>query len=140
MARLLVAGKSGGQPTPATAHLFHNNGDGTFTEVNVGFSQAAVSVAWGDLDNDGHLDIVLLGMSPASSSLAQSRGRYLSNLNVSLAADYATTVSLADFDNDGRLDILLGGKLYRNLGNNQFTNVGVGSPAIRIQHHGHRRL
>jgi hypothetical protein len=46
-------------------HLFRNNGDGTFTDVTQSAGIAAVSSelpwpltsAWGDYDNDGHLDL-----------------------------------------------------------------------------------
>jgi enediyne biosynthesis protein E4 len=53
-------------------HLFHNNGDGTFTDVTAqaGISDAtlpempdepswATSAAWGDYDNDGFLDLYI---------------------------------------------------------------------------------
>jgi enediyne biosynthesis protein E4 len=44
--------------------LYHNNGDGTFTDVTsqagVGGSGWSTSAAWVDLDNDGRLDLVVL--------------------------------------------------------------------------------
>ena len=44
--------------------LYHNNGDGTFTDVTakagVGGSGWSTSAAWVDLDNDGLLDLVVL--------------------------------------------------------------------------------
>ena len=45
------------------AKLYHNNGNGTFTEDALA-ALAGVqrrSAAWGDYDNDGRLDILLLG-------------------------------------------------------------------------------
>jgi len=44
--------------------LYHNNGNGTFTDVTenagVGGSGWSASAAWIDLDNDGLLDLVVL--------------------------------------------------------------------------------
>src|SRR6185312_3153891 len=44
--------------------LYHNNGDGTFTDVTakagVGGTGWSTSAAWVDLDGDGHLDLVVL--------------------------------------------------------------------------------
>jgi len=52
-----------GQGSPLTAKLWHNNGDGTFTEItsgsivtDVGRSEGA---AWGDYDNDGFMDLFM---------------------------------------------------------------------------------
>jgi hypothetical protein len=46
--------------------LYHNNGDGTFRDVTretgTGQRGAGMGVAWGDYDNDGHLDIFVSAM------------------------------------------------------------------------------
>ncbi len=45
-------------------HLYHNNGNGTFTDVTakagVGGTGWSTSAAWVDLDGDGYLDLVVL--------------------------------------------------------------------------------
>ena len=53
---ILISG-SNGSPT---AYLYHNNGNGTFTRVDVGITAYNESaVAWVDYDSDGKLDITL---------------------------------------------------------------------------------
>ncbi|MCZ7641317.1 MAG: VCBS repeat-containing protein [Verrucomicrobia bacterium] len=56
-----------GQVSPQKAALYHNNGDGTFTRVSEVFTEQADSwmgSAWGDYDNDGFLDVLLLHTGP----------------------------------------------------------------------------
>jgi hypothetical protein len=49
------------------ATVYHNNGDGTFADISAGLTGVGESsVAWGDYDNDGRLDILLTG-SPDGS-------------------------------------------------------------------------
>jgi hypothetical protein len=52
----------GGQDTPAKAGLFHNNGDGTFTPATEVFTELAdnwLGCAWGDIDDDGFMDLAM---------------------------------------------------------------------------------
>jgi hypothetical protein len=47
--------------SPATCALYHNNGDGTFTEISaqagVDFRGCCMAAAWGDYNNDGWIDL-----------------------------------------------------------------------------------
>ena len=102
-------------------HLFHNDHDGTFSEVGlhaaVAFGQngnAAASMGgdWGDFDRDGRLDLIV----PAMSYNALYR-----NLGRGLFEDVAVEAGLAiisgqywswggkfiDYDNDGYLDVMV---------------------------------
>ncbi|MEO5801912.1 MAG: FG-GAP-like repeat-containing protein, partial [Verrucomicrobiota bacterium] len=128
---LLVGGKAGGQPISATARLFHNDGNGNFSETNVNFAMSAQSVRWGDFDNDGFLDALLAGPTTARISRNNGNGTF-TNLTQIMPADSSCLASIVDYDLDGRLDISLGGKLYRNLGGNQFTNVNAGLPITQV--------
>jgi alpha-tubulin suppressor-like RCC1 family protein len=127
---LLVAGRGGAQaPVNATVRLYRNQGGGVLVETNAGFSLSAQSVAWGDFDNDGWLDVVANNGSGASIWRNRGTGTF-TNVGVSLASDSAAVVAVVDYNNDGRLDVSLGSRLHRNRGNNLFTNITTGLPAL----------
>ncbi len=105
---------TGYTPTGAVCQVWRNLGGGSFTNMNValpGVYQS--SVALGDYDNDGKLDILLTGMDNQSTPLCQvwrNTGNWVfTNLNAGLPGIRSGSVSWFDFDNDGRLDFLLSG-------------------------------
>ncbi len=137
-----------GKPTTGNrqTRLYRNNGNGSFTEVNAGFSGVSnSSIAWGDYDNDGYLDLLYAG---AFSDIGC--GTYLHRNNgdgtftlvqAGLTGVRSSSVAWCDYDNDGDLDIALSGEytatggydttiLYRNDGGNIFTNVVSGLPVV----------
>jgi hypothetical protein len=90
--------------------LFHNNGDGTFTDVTraagIGEDCCTTVAAWADYDNDGFLDLYL--------------GRYL---------DPRETIPTTFYARNGKPN-----QLYHNNGDGTFTNVtesaGVGDRGL----------
>lgn len=122
--------------------LFHNNGDGTFTEVT---SQAGIatrrnqltgSALWFDYDRDGDLDLYLSIYAEFFAQPNDRSNRLYENLgegrfrDVSTASGTAdagatwTTVAL-DANNDGHLDLYLANdfgpnKFYLNNGDKTF--------------------
>jgi hypothetical protein len=121
--------------------LYHNNGDGTFTEVSMqaGISAAVdgVSAAWADYDNDGWLDCYISSYQPTRDWLFHNNhdGTFT---DVAATAGMANDVSVgigaawADYDNDGYLDLYVGNLetnnqpfLYHNNGNGTFTDVAA---------------
>jgi len=135
--------------------LFHNNHNGTFTEIatdqEVAYGQngeatSSMGPVFADVDGDGRLDLWVTDSKynrlmhntdkgrfedvSAASGLAQAEAQYTS---------WATGVY--DFDNDGWLDILAfhGGlihmipqehSLFRNLGNGVFEDVSKQGGAV----------
>jgi hypothetical protein len=118
------------------AKIYRNEGNNNFLEQS-SISLTGVSLsslAWGDYDNDGDLDILLIGDSfgfPVSKIYRNEGDNSFTEQTSILLADVgAGSVAWGDYDNDGDLDILLTGrdinfqqlsKIYRNNGNNTFT-------------------
>ena len=138
----------------ASDHLFHNNGDGTFTDVSlkagVSDSQRRYGFAsvFVDLDDDGWLDLVVANDS-VPNYLFRNRHdgtfadvSYVSGiaLNGDGRAQSSMGIGVGDYDRDGRMDLFITTfsddykTLYRNEGNATFTDVafkaGVGATTI----------
>lgn len=107
-----------GQQEPPHAALFHNNHDGTFTNVAV---KAGVTndrwgfgVAVGDYDNDGWPDLYVANFGKnrlyhnnhdgTFTDVAEQAGVTLGN--------WSTGPSFGDYDGDGRLDIFVPGYVH----------------------------
>ena len=105
-------------PTASTMYLYHNNHDGTFTNVSkqAGLNQSvfAMGANFGDFDNDGYLDMYLGTGNPDYQSLDPAK--LYRNVGGKRFADVTTAarvgnlqkghgVSFADLDNDGDQDI-----------------------------------
>ncbi len=136
---------TGYSSTGAVAQVWRNTGNGTFTNINAGLPGVLYSsVALGDYDNDGNLDILLTGTTNgfgtgAITELWRNRGNgVFTKISTGLPGVSQGAVAWGDFDQDGRLDILLTGytqtgavcQVWRNLGNGNFTNMNVGLPGV----------
>jgi hypothetical protein len=123
--------------------LFHNNGDGTFTDVSQssGILQAngtyGLGVLTGDFDNDGWPDIYVANDSaPSALYQNQKNGKFQDialEAGCALSADgkpqAGMGVSAGDYDLDGNLDIVKTNfagdtpSLYHNLGGAAFEDA-----------------
>jgi predicted nucleotidyltransferase len=124
------------------AKVYRNTG-GSFSE-DTGISLAGVSyssVAFGDYDNDGDLDILLTGSSDSGRIAKVYRnigGNFNEDTGISLTGVSYSSVAFGDYDNDGDLDILLTGssdngpiaKVYRNTGGSFTEDNGFSLPGV----------
>jgi len=109
----IVSGSSSGEDYEVIA--WQNDGtpfSGTWTQNNVGASADSVrSVALGDLDNDGDLDIVGSGRDDKVIAW-ENDGTPFSGLwtqhDVGASTDHVESVAVGDLDNDGDLDVVSG--------------------------------
>ncbi len=100
-----------------TDRFFHNNGNGTFTDITekaIGFdSKKGMNVDWGDFDNDGLLDIYVTNITDdymrEGNFLWHNNGN-LTFTDVSRETGTSETgwgwgAKFFDYDNDGWLDL-----------------------------------
>ena len=95
--------------------LYHNNGDGTFTRiltgslVNDGSTFASVDAAWADYDNDGFMDVVMVGNSGGRNALFHNNGNTNHWINIRLAG---TASNRAAIGAKVRVMATIGGKTF----------------------------
>ena len=92
--------------------LYHNNGDGTFTNVTeragVGETGLCLGTVFGDYDGDGYLDIYVVNDFGRKTLYHNNRNGTFTDVTVksgTLAYGAGMNASMADYDNDGKLDI-----------------------------------
>jgi hypothetical protein len=105
---------------PEKTLLYHNNHDGTFTnvanEVGLNTNVFAMGSNFGDIDNDGYLDMYLGTGNPNYQSLVPNKmfkslgGKKFADVTASARVGHLQKghgVSFADMDNDGDQDIYI---------------------------------
>jgi predicted nucleotidyltransferase len=131
----------------ARTSKIYRNDNGNFVNINAPLIGVYFgSVAWGDFDKDGDLDLLLTGttrMFPATSTYSRiyknTNGSFIA-INAGLTGILRGSAVWGDYDNDGDLDILMTGvsggvteygtvntisKIYRN-DNSVFVDINAG--------------
>ena len=132
-------------------HLFHNNGDGTFSDITrasglIG-ETGGLNLVLTDYNNDGRPDVFVLrggwwrkqGCYPLSLLRNNGNGTFddVTEEAGLLSAHPTNTAAVADFDNDGWLDIFVGhestaddphpSQLFHNNRDGTFTDIAAAS-------------
>ena len=121
----LVNGRSllEGSGISATNHLFHNNHDGTFTDVTE--KAGLVSSGWGqgvcvgDYDNDGYDDLFITAYGKNRLFHNNGNGTFRETAEAAGVAgsgvEWGTGCAFVDYDRDGRLDIAIANYVHFDL-------------------------
>ena len=117
--------------------LFHNNGDGSFSEIGatagVNDIRDTRHAAWGDYDNDGDADLYIVNEQNNALFKNDGTGSFEEIACAVENTDEGRNASWIDHDNDGDLDLFVANiganALYKNIGNDQFANLA--SQAIK---------
>ena len=111
---LLVANEcasiTGGECIGAAVSVLLGNGDGTFqvpVSYSLGEDSSAHSVAAGDVNGDGKLDLVVVTNSLVAVLLGNGDGTFQQPLSYGLGGYFALAVVVADVNGDGRPDLLV---------------------------------
>jgi len=142
---------------PVTHLVFHNNGDGTFTDVSKasGFASApakGLGIAVNDFDGDGWPDIAVANDSFPEQLFRNNRDGTFSEIGARAGFAYdedgrtfaGMGIDFADYDNDGASDIFVNAlasqryALYHNEKDRAFEYVSsrTGIGAITANHSG----
>lgn len=103
-----------------TPKLYHNNHDGTFTDVThkagLDVEMYGIGVAVGDYDNDGYEDLFVTayGQSRLFHNNGPDKAGNVTFTDVTQRAglsgvkEFSTSAAFVDYDKDGRLDLVVG--------------------------------
>lgn len=145
---VFIGNESVSPEDPDRCELYHNNGDGTFTEValesGIDVAQFVKGVTSGDYDDDGRPDLylscrdtnnrLLRNAGPVSTN-AQGRGVWRF-VDASAAAGVDEAVIsfptwFFDYDNDGHEDLFVSGYMIRDVGDVAADYLGMRHPGAR---------
>ncbi len=128
------------QNSDGFADIFLNNGDTTFTRMNLNlYPYYMGSVAACDYDGDGDMDFAISGYETANGGyhcqIYRNDGGTFTDVGLSLPEVMYGVLRWADYNGDGKPDLLITGwdnvsvnfytKIWKNLGNDQFSETQI---------------
>ena len=116
--------------TPRTfLALYHNNQDGTFTDVTrqagLAVEMYGIGVAVADYDNDGNEDIYITCVGPNHLFRNLGNGKFADVTARAGVGDpgFSTSAAWFDYDNDGKLDLFVANYVDWSVENDQLCSL-----------------
>src|SRR5882672_9075123 len=109
--------------------LYHNNHDGTFTDIT---QQAGLAVemyglgcAVADYDNDGNEDIYITAVGPNHLFRNLGNGKFADVTAKAVVGDpgFSTSAAWFDYDNDGKLDLFVANYVEWSIAKDQYCSL-----------------
>ncbi|MBN1997758.1 VCBS repeat-containing protein [candidate division KSB1 bacterium] len=122
--------------------VFKNQGNNSFTPIELDLIYSSGTFAWGDYDNDGDGDLLFSGIDTTGTKfvrLFQNRDTELVPVSTCLEGHAYGTVAWADYDEDSDLDVLMCGStnelfaattIYQNTAPGQFEKMELEVPGV----------
>jgi hypothetical protein len=110
----------GGRSVPGTygvspkSYVFHNNGDGHFTDVSAQVLGAdtrlgmVTSAQWADIDGNGYPDLVVAGNWMGIEIFMNNKGKFTHDRQLDNYKGWWSALQVADVNGDGKPDIIAG--------------------------------
>jgi len=125
------------------ARIYRNDG-GMLTDIGANLPGVGNgSVAWGDYDNDGQLDLLVAGDTGTGcvARVYQNNNGTFTDIGAGLTGVASGSAAWGDYDGDGWLDISLAGttsgsrygavcRIYRNNHDGTFTDINADLPGV----------
>jgi hypothetical protein len=98
---------------PIRHALYHNNANGTFSDVTaasgLGVEMYGMGVAAGDYDNDGRIDVYITGLDGNRLFRGAGGGKFTDVTDTAGTAGggFSTSAAWVDYDADGKLDLFV---------------------------------
>jgi hypothetical protein len=121
--------------------VYHNNGDGTFSDIAAGLTPLTnSSIDVGDYDSDGDPDIAIIGTDGTDhyALIYRNDAGVFTDISAGLTGVSSGALMWGDFDADGDLDLVVSGTdgtnaltfIYTNNGNDNFSHSFIVLPNV----------
>ncbi|HWY69478.1 MAG TPA: CRTAC1 family protein [Terriglobales bacterium] len=99
---------------PSTLKLYHNNRNGTFSDVTqksgLAISMYGMGIAVGDYDNDGYDDVFVSAVGQSRLFRNNGNGTFTDvtqRAGIAGVQEFSTSAAWIDYDRDGKLDLIV---------------------------------